>query len=325
MLKHIPILVILLILNNSCATLLTRKTYNLKVTSDAQAARIQIRDSIYNLPAKFRIKRSKADLPIKLIVDTLTKDFIVKSSLNPAFIFGNLLWVEFSPAAYLIDLTNQKRFYYGRSISLSTYDTNTIIEPIILKNIRNYFSKEYPVHKEQIFLKVSLPWINSFYLQPSLETAQSNTGFWGFSVGLDYYYTDTRFFNLSFYAVSDFFVPVPAAVDISGEYDIMSSLYTSFTHNHKLGRFYLGYGISVGNDTWAHRYSSRFGALPPSKDPISKISLSAGLMTDAYYQFGEHFFAGIVYRPSFMTGDQKTEFKYEHIISLELAWKIKLK
>jgi hypothetical protein len=174
-------------------------------------------------------------------------------------------------------------------------------------------------------LKFSLPWINSFFLQPSLESAKSNTGFWGFSVGLDYYYTETRFFNLSFYAVSDFFVPVPAAVDISGEYDSMSSLYTSITHNHKLGRFYLGYGISIANNTWAHKYSSSFGAPPPSRDPISKTGISGGFMTDAYYQFGKHFFAGIVYRPSFISADQKTEFKYEHLISLELAWKIKLK
>jgi hypothetical protein len=233
--------------------------------------------------------------------------------------------VEFSPAAYLIDLTNQKRFYYGRSIFLSTYDTNTIIEPIILKNIRSYFSKKYPVQKEQIFLKISLPWINSFYMQPSLESAKSNTGVWGLSVGLDYYYTDSRFFNLSFYAVTDFFLPFPAPVDISGEYDTMSSLYTSLTHNHKLGRFYLGYGICVANNTWAHRYSSRFGAPPPARDPISKTGISAGLMTDVYYQFGKHFLTGIVYRPSFMSDDQKLEYKYEHLISLEFAWKIKLK
>lgn len=319
------LLIILLILLNSCATLLTRKNYNIKVTSNLDPAQIQINDSLYPLPTEFKIRRSKNDLHLKLISDTLTKDFTIKSSLNPTFLFANLLWVEFCPAAYLIDLTNQKRYYYGKSIYLNIYDTTAFLEPLLLKNFHSYFLKKYPTIKEQIYLTLGFPWINNFYLKPSQEPVKSNTGFWGFSAGVDYFYSNTRYFSLSFSFASDFFVPIPAAVDIKGEYEIMSSLYSSLTHNHRLDRFSLGYGINCASNIWDFNNTGDLVNQPSSRNPITKTSYSYGITTNLYYQFGKRFFTGIIYRPSILRIDPKLELKYEHLISLEFAWKIKLK
>lgn len=65
-------------------------------------------------------------------------------------------------------------------------------------------------------MHVSLPHVNSFYLRPRGEKGQANVGLWGLSVGGDYYYTDRRSIGVRSSAVTSFFVPVPAAVDISG-------------------------------------------------------------------------------------------------------------
>lgn len=315
------LLIIVLILLSSCATVLKRKSCDIKVSSNVEAAQIQVLDSTYNLPAKFSVKRSKMDLPIRLISDTLTKDFVVKSSLNPTFIFGNLLWMEFCPAAYLIDLTNQKRFYYCKSIFLDKFDTTAIIEPVILNKLHKYLSKTYPTYKNQLFLTVSIPWVNNFYLQPNLEPTKFNTGFWGFSAGLDYFYSDTKFFNVSFSVASDFFLPVPAAVDIYGVHEFMYSGYVSFTHNYKVKRFNLGYGINGSANYWEFRSDVNNSTV---NNLITKTSSSLGIRTNIYYQVGKHFFTGLIYRPSFLRIDPKFEFKYEHLLSIDFGWKIKL-
>ncbi len=312
------LLIISLILLSSCATLLKRKNCDILISSNVEHAQIQVMDSLYNLPAKVSVKRSKKDLSIKLISDTSKKDFIIKSSLNPTFVFANLLWAEYCPIAYLIDLTNQKRFYYGKSIFLDKYDTTKLIAPLILKNFHRFSSKTYPTYKDQIFLTVSIPWINNFYLQPNRESVKSNTGFWGFSFGVDYFYSDTKFLNISFSEAADFFVPIPAAVDIYGDYELMNSIYASLTQNFKMTRFSLGYGINISGNSWNLKAKN-------SMQSEGGITESLGITTNMYYQLGKHFFTGIIYRPSVLRVYPKVDFKYEHLISIDFGWKIKLK
>jgi hypothetical protein len=309
----------------SCATVITRRNYNVDIYSNANNSKVEIFDSTYNLPAKIRFERSRNDLDIRLISDTSKMNFTVLSSPNPAFLYGNLLWMQVSPAAYLIDFTNPKRFYYGKSIYLDINDTIRILRPPVSKFYYDYFSKTYPTNKGQINLVFSLPWINSFFLQPQNESSKQNTGFWGLSVGLEYFYKNNKFISLNANAVSDFFVPVPAAVDISGEYEMMSSTYLSITDNYKFKRFTLGYGINYSKNTWDYRYYDRFDPPPPTRDPIKRTSESMGFTFNGYHQFGEHFFVGLIYRPTFVMIYPQVGFKYEHLISLDFAWKIRLK
>ena len=205
------IFVVFSILLTSCATLVTRRYHDMKISAIPSNTQIVINDSIYKLPYIFSIRRSKKDLPIKIFNDSLTKNCILKSSPNPAFLYGNLLWVELCPVAYLIDFTNQKRFYYGKSLNLNLYDTVTVIRPPAIKGYYNYFHRVYSSRKGQINLRISLPYINSFYLQPKGEGSKSNIGFWGISGGLEYFYQDNKYLGLSAFAISDFFLPIPAA------------------------------------------------------------------------------------------------------------------
>jgi hypothetical protein len=304
---------------------MTRRNYNVEIYSNVSNSKAQILDSTYDLPTKINLKRSKNDLDIQLISDTSKISFTVKTSPNPVFLYGNLLWMQVSPAAYLIDFTNQKRFYYGKSIYLDINDSNRIIRPPVSKFYYDYFSKIYPSNKGQINIVLSLPWINSFYLQPQNESSKLNTGFWGISFGLEYFYKEYKYISLNANAVSDFFVPVPAAVDISGEYEMMSSTYFSITDNFKFKRFSVGYGINYSKNTWDFRYYDRFDPPPPTRVPIKRKSESIGLTLNGYHQFGNHFHLGLIYRPTFLMVNPEVKFKYEHLISLDFAWKFRLK
>ena len=309
----------------SCATVITRKSYKMNINTNAKNAKVGILDSIYQLPATVKVKRSKNDLDIKLITDTTTLNYRIKSSINPAFLYGNLLWMQVSPAAYLIDLTNQKRFYYGKSVFFDISDSVRFIRPPISKSFHNFFSKTYPTNKGELYLHVSLPHINSFSLTPENEKAKTNTGFWGLSLGLDYCYARNKFLNLSVSGVSDFFVPVPAAVDISGEYELMSSRYISFSNNHRIKRFTLGYGLSYARNTWDFRYYDRFDPVPPTRDPVKRSHNSFGLVFPTYVQLSKNFHFGVIYRPTFFAPELSDKFKYEHLISIDFAWKIRIK
>lgn len=310
---------------SSCATLITRKDYNINVSTNLPNAKAEILDSIYSLPADFKIRRSKEDLKIKLINDTLEKDFVVKASLNAAFLYANLICYPILPVMYGIDFTNQKRFYYGKSIFLNSYDTTGIIRPKISKAYYDYWSRTYPTNKGQINLIYSYPWVNSFYLQPNKETSKINTGFWGISAGLEYFYRDNKYISLTGSAVMDFFIPFPGAIDFSGEMENMYSVYISLTDNYRFRRFTVGYGVNFSRNTWELVYHDRFNPPPPTREPDAKTSNSIGFTLDGYHQIGKRFHIGLIYRPTLLKVYPDIDFKYEHLISVDFRWKIRIK
>jgi hypothetical protein len=73
----------------SCATLMLKKDYNIKVSSNVPNAKAEIQDSVYSLPSEFLIKRSKEDLNIKLFTDSIERNYIVKASPNAKIIIIN--------------------------------------------------------------------------------------------------------------------------------------------------------------------------------------------------------------------------------------------
>lgn len=302
-----------------------RKDYNINVSTNIENAKAVIQDSIYSLPAAFRIRRSKQDLSIKLLSDSLERDYVVKASPNGTFLYANLICYPILPIMYAVDFTNQKRFYYGKNITLNSYDTTSIIRPRIAKKYYDYRTKSFPTNKGQLNFTYSLPWVNSFYLQPSLEASKVNTGFWGISAGLEYYYKDNKYLSLTGSAVMDFFIPFPAAVDFSGEVENMYSVYTSLTDNYRFRRFTVGYGMNFSRNTWKLVYHDRFDPPPPTRESATKSSNSIGFTIDGYHQIGKRFHIGLIYRPTLLNVYPEVDFKYEHLISLDFKWKFRIK
>lgn len=303
---------------SSCSTLMNKPDHFVRFYSDVPDAKVLVKDSIYDLPANIRLPGSKDYLPVKLLNDNKEKDLAIKPALTNHFLLGNLLWISGAPIGYLIDLTNEKRFYYGESVFLSSNSTDSIVKPI------TFWRKKHPTEKGQINLNYSLPYVNSFYLRPQNETPKFNTGFWGTSIGLDYFYKDNKFVSLNASGVMDFFLPVIGAVDIFGEYELMSSAYFSLTDNYKLNRISLGYGLNYAWNKWSFQ-NNNYEDEPSTRMSTEKINQSLGVVLNGYYQFGKHFHTGLIYRPTFMQIKPDVKFKYEHLISLDLVWKFRLR
>lgn len=330
MIKKIVILFLLFCLT-SCATLFTKKTYEMEFKS-APNTKVKVDDSLYNLPAVIEIKRSKKDLPIVLFSDSLQKKYLLKASISPKYIYGNLAFVHFAPLGYLVDLSTEKRFYYGKTIVLDINDSITQIKTPISKsfthlknNISAYFKREHPTHKGQLNLTLSIPWINHFNYLPVGEGRKINAGFLGLSTGIEYYHSKTKFISLTASGVMDFIAPIPAPYSYEGEKEIFTSLSITVTENHKFNRFTLGYGLNFSKNTWKFDSTEYDENNPNSKKTTTKSNYSHGFIVNSYFRVGENFYMGLLYKPSLFTIKPVSQFQYEHVLSLDLAWKIKLK
>lgn len=304
------ILVICLSVLPSCASILNCKTKRVDIITN-ESARVEIN----NIPlanvrnrTKLMVPRDISPIEITVFSDSIRKNITIDSKNSFAYWFNIYANVGLG---MIYDKDRAKRYSYPNRVYVD------------IRNSENSYTSYYSFQKEgDLLLHVSLPHINSFNLNPIGEDSSIlSLGFWGAKIGLDYYHHDRQFLNLSASAVSDFFVPVPAAIDISGEYDLMSSAYLSISNNHKINRYSIGYGLSYSRNTWDHRYYDRFDPPPPLREPVKKTDYSLGLVFPLYCQFGDNFSLGMVYRPSFLKLQPEKSFKYEHLISADFAWK----
>ncbi len=308
----------------SCATIISKKEYNLRVLSHEDNMKAVINDSIYTLPAKVKVKRSKEDLKITLIGDTLRRDFTVKSSPSPEFVYGNLVFMQACPIGYAVDFTTQKRFYYGRKVNLDRNAPDSIIEPRILRRWNNYFSKKYTTPKGTWAFTASIPYANGFYQQPKNEPAKDQYGFFGTSIGMEYYYKDDRFVKVTTGAYIDFEVPVPVPLDRFDSYETMSAYNLLLTDNHKFNRFSFGYGLNYTIHSW--RMVNHDWEFPSNdEEPRAKDSHSFGLTANAYYQVINGLSVGLVYSPTFYNVFPKGGASYQHVISFDVMYRLPFK
>lgn len=314
--KKISLLIIVVLGFSSCATLLNSPTKTIYITTNTLAKVIVNKDTFRTFQHKMpvEVQRQSADLNINVSNDSINKTVTVKHRNSFAY------WLNAYPtpllgAGFLIDMKNPKRYTYPTRIYFDMTDTT------------NTYQLYAPGRKKgSIDLHVSMPYINSFMLKPGYENNyKSNTGFWGVTLGLDYYYSSKQFINLSVSGVSDFFLPFPAAVDISGYYELMSSAYVSVSNNRRINKFLIGYGLSYVKNIWDLRYYYWGEREPMTREPIVKSNNAIGFVFPAYYMPNEHFFVGVVYRPTLLRLSTENPFKYEHLISIDFGWKIRLK
>jgi hypothetical protein len=309
------LLVVVILVLSSCATVLNRSTKTIYITTTTPAKVVVNKDTLRTFQDKIpvEVQRQSTDLKITVFSDSVTKKVLIKPRNSFMFWLNAyptpLLWTGF-----LIDKKNPKRYTYPTRMYFDMKDTTN-----------TYLSYDPRSKKGEIDLRISLPHINNFLLKPDNESNYKlNTGFWGLTVGLDYYHSAKQFINLSATGVMDFFLPIPAAVDMAGYYEIMNSTYFSVSNNHKIKNFTVGYGLCYVKNTWNLNYSD-WGDEPLTVETVSKSNNAIGFIFPAYYMPSEHFFIGVVYRPTLFRLSTENPFKYEHLISIDFGWKIKLK
>ena len=317
---------------SSCATIMIgiqdTMTYPLNITTNNPEARVIYDKVEYNVPTKIDVTRSKSDLHIALLADTVKKEFTVEPRLNAWFCLGNpLQFLYLAPIAWGIDLTNPRRFTYGKNIFLDFYDTTTIIRPKLMPELHHFLTRQYPVRQKQINFLYSYPLVNAFHFKPQNEPLKTQVGCLGIGLGGEYFYMSTKSLQFKADAIIDFFLPFPAPVDYWGDREFFNSWYVSVTDNWRIHRFTFGYGFNYAKNTWTFSPYPEYdehGNLIPKMDYTRKTNETLGLTFNSYYQLLRRLYLGVVYRPSIYQLSPQRGFAYEHIITFEALFKFRL-
>jgi hypothetical protein len=189
------------------------------------------------------------------------------------------------------------------------------------------------VHSQEnaVNLHLGLPWVNAFNADYGTQDRRSNIGFTGISVGVDYFYADNSFVELSAAGIMDYAVPITVHIDYEGgTTQHMGSLYGSVSNNHLFARkrFSVGYGLSFGRDIWDTINRGRWDDDAPKEDvmreSVFRISNSLGLVVPLRYYIKRSFYIGLVYRPMIVQFADRARFRYQHTASFEIGWRIRL-
>ena len=169
-------------------------------------------------------------------------------------------------------------------------------------------------------LDIKLPHINWLTFNPEKNFRDAEIGFNGYGIGLEYNYKDKKILETSTSFVMTFEFPIPIPLD--AEYNkILTSTYLNLTDNVILKRFTVGYGLNYSLNTWKEWYRQGAIGLPINKKTLSNRKL--GLTINSYYRIRRTFNMGIIYQPSIINLTEN-RISYEHLVSLELNWRIKL-
>lgn len=310
--RSILILIVPLLLA-SCATLMNRPFTQTTIYTSAPAKIVIQQDTIETSANKAKVHLQRSNLPVTIVAfGDSTKKVLLVPATNAAAWYLNI------PCNFglgmLIDRDNPKRYGYPKRIYM---DLSGADKPRYEDGVTN--------KKGEIYLRLSLPHVNNFLLHPNGESVKSNTGFFGLSVGADFYYRENKFINLQGFAVTDFLLPVPAPVDYFGAHESMRSQYIALSDNYRKNRFSFGYGISYAVNTWKLINSSDTTLQIPANSSLSISNRALGFIFSTYYQTGHRFNIGLIYRPTLINLHTEKSFNYEHLISLDLSWSIRVK
>ena len=305
----------------SCASITLESSYKLQVKSDV-ASKIKYQDSTYNLPAEIEVYRSPKPLLITYIVDSLKTKISVESQLNPTYKYGNLFWF---PSGYIVDMFNDKRFYYGKILILNS---NTVM--LDSKKLLIEPSKELKTYtKNQLVTKFvseiskfryyfSFPTACNFYMQPAGQGVKKGVGF-GITTGRDYFYKKNKFVSFTVAGFTNKFGTFDFYIS-DYEYEKLSETSFSLTDNFKIKRFSLGYGLNFSENNWYFEDKIEIDDFA-IRNEKRRFNQNLGFTFNGYFKVFRCFYVGIDYRPSILQVAPSTKFLYQHIFGLDYQFK----
>jgi hypothetical protein len=328
------------LLLTSCATVLTKRSYNFHINYAQNGTKIRYKDSTYDQPPFIRVKRSKEPLVFTAFKDSIARRYEIRKVLNPMFVWGDIWSILTYPAApivYGIDLTNPKRFHYGNNLKVTLNDTSAVVtkptvrgrfdrnEPGYDKIPSKIFYTE-PTQKGDLYWSVSWPLhlYNASYPGAGRKTTAGGAAL---STGLEYYYKDRRALGINagiYTSPFDLMETFPSNIGPYYSEEQFSYVYVDLYHKHTVKRFSLAYGLNYSYNTWKSVTHS-FGLTFPDMPDVRVTNHSFGAMFSGYYQFNPYFKFGVIYRPTLLRVYPGTTAIYQHTISFDVALTIKAK
>jgi hypothetical protein len=194
---------------------------------------------------------------------------------------------------------------------------------VILKNEGKIKKAFKPFRKGDVRLDLKLPHFNYLALNPNTTFRDSKIGFNGYGIGFEYSYADNKFLETSASLVATFELPFPAHIDRAYNKSLYS-YYFSFTDNFIKRRFSAGYGLNYSSNYW-NEWQRNIGTKGlPITSNTEYLNKTLGITLNSYYKVDKSLSLGLIYRPSLLKVNDNVGLSYEHLISLELNWRIKL-
>ena len=313
---RISIVLLIVLLFSSCATIVNRSIVRVNIYSDTDSVKVHVNNDSLNwqtLPTSIDVVRSKNNLTITAQKDTIQKQIEVKRGISTAFWLGNL-FSSVGVIGYAIDLTNPKRFTYPTTILLhldnkdKTYSSgnyNTWLNP--QKNLLN--------------IKISIPEGNHFRLNKGNGYGNA-FGFLGISAGFEYYFSEKYCLNMDFGGLTDFIIPVPAPYDVEGSYNRSFATYGDIQIGSDYKRLHYDAGIQFTRTSYYERETVEL--FPEYIDTLkySKTQNNLGLAFSTYFRATKNFNIGFNYYPSFFVVGNNPKFHYSHLLFFELSFRI---
>lgn len=182
--------------------------------------------------------------------------------------------------------------------------TDRKIEKISLDVTR---SNSFYTRRGTVLFHLAFPYLNLFHAAYGNQS-RIGGGFMGLALGVDYFYKNSMFLNLSGGGIVDFMLPFPVPDCYgSGMVNRQSSVYGSLSNNHMLlrNRLSVGYGFSFSHDTWntidyGPTEEEKSEGLPWQDATCYRSSNALGVILRRYYYTRGSFFLGLSYRPTFI-------------------------
>lgn len=304
--------VLIMVCITSCATIINQKTTELSVFTNPDTAFVSVgikSDTCYLTPVKLKVPRASKDLLLTFKSDSTEKLIQVESKFSPAFTVGNC----FNGAGilgYIIDLTNDKKYTYGRTIYVDLYKSG------------NNYLRWHPANEKVLNISCSLAECNFFHADIDKNQHKNFFGFIGLTGGLEYYYVKRKFISAQTGFIMNF--PVPFPIDLHGtddEFENISSWFIQLQHHNRIGRrFQAGYGLQYTNT-----YYSYHGDNPNKQSDNTHNFGAIGFSYNTSIRLFPNVFLRANYLPSILKiTNQKVKLDYNHILFFDLMLKYQL-
>jgi hypothetical protein len=307
--KKAELFIFLLPFLTSCATLLNKEYVRVEIHTPASTQLVILEDTFLTEDnfLELELYRQGEPLPIQVISDSSFKEIELQSRLSPAF-YGSLTGILFG--APFVEFTGDKIYTFPKSIYIDASSSSFDYQ---------YFSLP---QKGEWYLYSALPYMNHILWHNDREDNYIHrTGYLGFSLGLEYYYQTNRFIRFSASHTSAY-ENIGDRRDLEIEEFSLISKYLSITHHHRWNRFSFGYGLgyqrreifkrSLNNNNFGSGFSSRI---------INDWHNAFSIPLPAAIQLNSQLYLGFIYMPSLYLAPSPLAFRYEHVFTVEIAWK----
>ncbi len=279
---------------------------------------------VANAPAGFVVRN---DTLKRAAFDTVVYPLEERTTLMVT-VFGDSFkkLLAFPPAK---DLVYWRGFYVPDDSAFTmdrAHPYGTAYPHIVSVNMRNARQRFYgPLRwsrKEQLFLHASVPFINSYLFNPQDRGYINRIGVGGIMGGMEYFYDHDRFWGLYLGAMSG------GRRDIGnmgvGEY--VGARYAYVIRGQEIERFTYGYGMGFAHNMYMlNGTRSLQGGMYRRLVYEQSTNVGFGPVVICNYRVDRTFNIGINYRTTVFRVYPSITPGYEHIFSLDLALKFRLR